>query len=279
MKILIASAAALLSALPPGATPMGVEPELAVFPSRDGLDITADFYRSEPDRRTQDAPLIVLFHQAGWSRGEYREIAPKLCAMGYDCLAVDQRSGGAVNDVVNETNARATKAGKGTTFVDAEQDVVAALEFAREELKAERVMAWGSSYSAALVLRTVAKHPELADACAAFAPGEYFERFGKSGDWIESSLGTLRRPAFVTSAGNEKENWERMYKAIPKGKKRSYLPTTAGQHGSRALWERFPDNGGYWKEIEAFLHEEFPADVERARSKPTSRPSSRPTGR
>ena len=37
--------------------------------------------------------FIVMFHQAGWSRGEYREIAPKLVAKGYRVLAVDQRAG------------------------------------------------------------------------------------------------------------------------------------------------------------------------------------------
>ena len=34
----------------------------------------ADLYAPHP----ATAPLVILFHQAGWSRGEYEEIAPKL---------------------------------------------------------------------------------------------------------------------------------------------------------------------------------------------------------
>ena len=45
------------------------------FPSADGLVITADLYLQN---RNKEVPFVVLFHQAGWSRGEYLEIAPKL---------------------------------------------------------------------------------------------------------------------------------------------------------------------------------------------------------
>lgn len=275
--LLAATVLALAAPLHQGATPPApsadLGPQELSFPSLDDLELTADLYRCG----VEDAPLIVLFHQAGWSRGEYREIAPRLVALGYDCLAVDQRSGGEVGGVPNETARRATEAGKGTTFVDAEQDVVAALEYAREELKATRVLAWGSSYSAALVLRTVALRPELASACAAFAPGEYFTRFGKPADWIESSLGTLACPVFVTSSGSEEGSWKAMYAAIPDGHKRSFLPSTAGQHGSRALWKRFDDSPAYWSEVERFLKEALPAhEGTRAGDAKGEKPASRP---
>ncbi len=58
--------------------------------SADGLLITADSYLPHD---TNTAPLIVLFHQAGSSRGEYSEIAPRLNELGFNCIAVDQRSG------------------------------------------------------------------------------------------------------------------------------------------------------------------------------------------
>ena len=62
--------------------------------------MVADLYRQSLGA---DAPLIVLCHQAGGSRGEYREIAPRLNKLGYQCLAIDQRAGGQVKGVVNET--------------------------------------------------------------------------------------------------------------------------------------------------------------------------------
>jgi len=66
------------------------------FASLDGLKVTADVYASSND---PSKPFIILCHQARWSRGEYREIAPKLNKLGFNCMAIDQRSGDSVNDV------------------------------------------------------------------------------------------------------------------------------------------------------------------------------------
>ena len=83
------------------------------YPSKDGLKITADLYES---KKSNSDTFILLFHQAGWSRGEYNETAPKLNNLGYTCLAVDQRSGGEVNNVTNQTHLRAEKANKEKTL-------------------------------------------------------------------------------------------------------------------------------------------------------------------
>ena len=40
--------------------------------------------------------IILLFHQAGSSKGEYDSIAPRLAARGYSSLAIDQRAGGSL---------------------------------------------------------------------------------------------------------------------------------------------------------------------------------------
>ena len=104
------------------ATARAAEPESLSFLTADGLEISADLYRVSEDRATL---FIVLFHQAGWSRGEYREIAPRLNALGFHCMAVDQRSGGGVNDVANETARRAAAEGLGTSYLDALPDLAA----------------------------------------------------------------------------------------------------------------------------------------------------------
>jgi len=62
------------------------EPETITFKSVDDLLITADRYTPHTSNST---PLIVLFHQAGSSRGEYSEIAPRLNKLGFNCIAVD----------------------------------------------------------------------------------------------------------------------------------------------------------------------------------------------
>jgi dienelactone hydrolase len=225
--------------------------ETVKFQSLDGLEITADLYAGNDARN----PFIVMCHQAGWSRGEYREIAPKLQKAGFNCLAIDQRSGkkDLYNKVNNETVRAAAQAGKGTEFTDAEQDIVAALKWARTKQAKGKVILWGSSYSAALSLRIAGERPELVDGVLAFAPGEYFERFSKPGNWIESSAKKIKAPAFVTSAKEEYASWQKIFNAIPGQQKIKFVPTTKGNHGSRALYKRFDDSESYWQAVAGFL--------------------------
>ena len=223
------------------------------FPSLDTLPVTADIYLAHGS----DAPLIVLFHQAGWSRGEYGEIAPKLNVLGFNCLAVDLRSGGSVLGVTNKTAAAASQVGAPTGYTDALPDVIASLRYARAELHASQVLAWGSSYSAALVIKVAGDEPELVDGVLSFAPGEYFESAGKPVDWIQTAAKKIRTPTFITSARHEKPAWVSIFEAIPVEFRVSYLPATSGNHGSRALWGKFADSDGYWGAVRAFLDDHF----------------------
>lgn len=234
-----------------GQQPAQATYKTVAFESLDGLKVTADLYAGSG----AENPFIVLCHQAGWSRGEYREIAPKLQQAGFNCLAIDQRSGkkDLYNKVANKTTLAAAKAGKGTDFTDAEQDIVAALQWSRSQHAKGKIILWGSSYSAALSLRIAGERPDLVDGVMAFAPGEYFERFGKSATWIESSAKKIRTPTFITSAKNEFPRWEKIYAAIPGTQKAKFVPTTKGNHGSRALYKRFDDSDFYWRAVAQFL--------------------------
>ena len=214
------------------------------FPSKDGLLITADYYEDKGSET-----FILLFHQAGWSRGEYKEIAPKLNTLGYSCLAIDQRSGGAVNSVTNQTNQRAVAEGKETTYLDAFQDIEATVAYVKKAYSPKKIIIWGSSYSSSLVLKYAGDHPDQIDAAMAFSPGEYF---GKD-DFIKNSAAHIKVPTFITSAQNEQDNWAAINQAIPTTRKVTYVPATAGNHGSRTLWEKFKDNDGYWNAVKNFL--------------------------
>lgn len=220
------------------------------FPSKDGLQITLDTYISVTDKR----PLIVLFHQAGWSRGEYTEIAPKLNKLGFNAIAVDLRAGNKVNGVVNETAKRAKKSGKSVRYVDALQDVEAALVYARSLVGNKvKIIAWGSSYSAALVLKVAGDRPELANAVLSFSPGEYFKKMGKPADWIQQSAKLYTRSVFITSARAEQKHWRPIFNAIKSKKKVAFIPKAKGFHGSRALWARNKGNEAYWVAVSRFL--------------------------
>src|SRR5437867_2572680 len=94
------------------------------FPSQDGVTITADLYPV-----ADSLPVILLCHQAGYSRGEYEATALRLNKFGFNCLAIDQRYGDEVNGVVNETAAEAKRLNKPRTNADAEQDIVSAADY------------------------------------------------------------------------------------------------------------------------------------------------------
>jgi hypothetical protein len=76
----------------------GEKPDKITFTSSDNVIITADLYIIYE----KSAPFIILFHQARSSRGEYIEIAPRLNELGFNCMAVDQRSGGSMNKIENQ---------------------------------------------------------------------------------------------------------------------------------------------------------------------------------
>ena len=237
-------------------TSMASASETVTFTSEDGLLITADIHAPY---KNSEVPVIVLFHQAGWSRGEYAEIAPWLNALGYNCMAVDQRSGESVRGVENETALRAVKENRPTGYIDALPDIKAALAYARRRYGNSRIIAWGSSYSAALVLQVAGDSPGLIDGVLAFSPGEYFERAGKSATWILDSARHITTPVFITSARSEADRWGAIFAALKSSDSVSFIPETDGRHGSHALWNKYPDSSVYRDAVEAFLERYFPA--------------------
>jgi len=231
------------------------------FPSGDGLAITADVYAPHADPET---PFLLLCHQARWSRGEYRELAPRFNAMGFNCMAIDQRSGEETNNIENETARAARVEGLGTGYLDARPDIVAALRYARKTYAGGALIAVGSSYSASLVLEIAGNEESIADGVISFAPGEYFARFGASASFVADAAKRLEVPVFITSARREESAWRPIYDQIPGRAKAFYLPETKGNHGARALWGRFDDSPGYWEALGSFLDEHFPRDEGRS---------------
>lgn len=184
-------------------TLLGVAQKKITFLAPDSVQITADAYINLPEEN----PIIILFHQAGWSRGEYLEIAPKLNKLGFNCIAIDQRSGEKINDIDNQTFLDASSKNKGTTFIDAEADMNTAIDFVKKTYpKATKIIIWGSSYSAGLALKIAGERNDI-QAVLAFAPGEYFKRFNKPEDYVTQKAQHIQIPVFITSAKAEKKNW------------------------------------------------------------------------
>jgi dienelactone hydrolase len=243
-----------LAALLAAAGPLAAQaPRTIVFPAADSLPITADLYAPLPPT----APFIVLFHQAEASRGEYREIAPRLVAMGFNCMAVDQRAGDATNGVPNETAKRAQAEGRPASMLDARQDIEAALRYAREHYAKGPLIAWGSSYSASLVLVVAGQRKGLADGVVAFSPGEYFPVSPGGPRLVRAAARAVTVPVFITAARSE-DDWRPIFAALPHGLRRSYVPESEGRHGSKALWKDAPGQEGYWQALRGFLNLHFP---------------------
>ncbi len=220
------------------------------FRSADGLLISADSYTPHTSDST---PVIVLFHQAGSSRGEYDEIAPRLNKLGFNCIAADLRSGEYSRGKDNETAIRAGNKSLATSYADALPDIIASLNYARARYSNSKIIAWGSSYSAALVLKVAGDHPKLVDGVLAFSPGEYFSHLGKSKTWIRDSAKNIKVPTFITSSKNEANDWSPIYDVIDVDNRQSFIPGTAGKHGSKALWNKYADSQAYWDAVKKFL--------------------------
>ena len=231
------------------------EAERVSIEARDGLKINAEFYQASTAPGT---PLLVLYHQARSGRAEYRPIAPRLKDLGYDCLAVDLRSGQACGGVPNLTAKFARERGASGTYLDALADIEDSLAWARANHPQAKIVAWGSSYSASLVLVLAATSPKLLDGGVAFAPGEYFTALGKPATWVRDSVPKIGCPVFLTASRAEQGELQPIFDAIPDGKKKLFLPEAEGAHGSRALWDETEGHEEYWKAVEAFLKEHFP---------------------
>ena len=189
-------------------------------------------------------------NQAENSSAEYLDIAPKLTAQGYNCLAVDQRSGGSNAGIENRTYQAAKEKNLPTGYTDAYPDLEAALTYAEQELQAKQIIVWGSSYSASLALILAAQHPDEISAVLAFSPGEYFKLDGKQ---VADYAASITQPAFITSAKSEEKSWRGIADQIKSSGSVFFVPEGNGRHGSSALFEKTPNNAEYWTAVESFL--------------------------
>jgi pimeloyl-ACP methyl ester carboxylesterase len=218
------------------------KPEQVSFNAKDGLEITADLYK------TNDAyPYMLLFHQAGFSRGEYKNTAQIFNNFGYNCLAIDQRSGDIANGIINETAKRAKAKELSTPYIEAYQDMEAALDYAYKK-SGKPIVVVGSSYSAALVLRLASENIQKISKVLAYSPGEYIQ-----GHSVAAWSNLLETPVFVTSSKAEAESVADLVKGSSNEKLVHFTPKGEGVHGSRVLWKSTANNQEYWVATRIFL--------------------------
>ncbi|GAC1441364.1 MAG: hypothetical protein NVSMB59_01250 [Vulcanimicrobiaceae bacterium] len=220
-------------------------PAPATIVATDGIALTADVYRCA----LRTSPVILLFHQADSGRSEYATIGPRLVLAGYNAIAIDQRSGGALFDPPNATVA---KLGRSAPYLDVLRDMDATLAFAKREFPESAVYAWGSSYSASLAFAFAGRHPQDVAAVLAFSPAEYFsdKRF------VRKAARRVRVPVFVDSASDPRE--ERAARDVGRAAASKivvdFVPRS-GTHGSSTLRDDTNAGGAAenWEAVTAFL--------------------------
>jgi len=213
------------------------------FFSEDGLEITADLYFV-----SKEFPYVLLFHQDGYSRGEYNDIAEKILNLNYNCLAVDLRVGEEVNYIENETAKAARLNNYPNDFLDSEQDIIAAIEYAYTRSDTS-VILFGSSYSAALCLKVSINNPKV-HAVIAFGTGEYFEEEFS----LKGQINKLKKPVFVATNDAEYSFVSEIFESATSEYITIFKPHDGkGAHGSKALWETSINNKEYWLALLMFF--------------------------
>ncbi len=213
------------------------------FLASDSLRVTADLYLND-----YNFPFILLFHQNGYSRGEYTGIADKLLNLDYNCLAVDLRSGGKVNYIRDETAFRAQANNFSCKLIDSRKDVKAAIDYAGS-INSKPVILFGSSFSASLCMLE-GMNNERVSAVVAFSPGEYFEPEIS----VKKEIKNFNKPLFVSSSGNEYPYIIAMLEDIPDSIKTIYRHEGGNDtHGAKVLWESNKESRECWLELLMFF--------------------------
>lgn len=219
-------------------------PTLVEFNSLDSLIISSHLYQID-----DSSPIILLCHQARFNKFEYAGIAERLNKMGYNSMAIDQRSGGPIGNKQNLTYLRGRKLNKSLDYIDAEPDIKAAILYLNKKFNSQ-VILWGSSYSSTLALYLAAEMDEVS-AVLSFSPGNYMAN--KKGSLL-NVLSNFEKPMFLTSSKLESKSVSELLSKRKLTKHQiQFIPEGNGHHGSRALWINQIGGEEYWLAVGLFL--------------------------
>ena len=221
------------------------------FYTSDSIKIYGDLYEFD-----KSGPTILLFHQGGSNaRAEYGSIIPKLTEAGFNVLAIDQRVGGQIYGNYNRTLAEISDHSFDNPYgyCDAYNNLEATMEFAIAQGFGGNLIAWGSSYSAALAVQLAHKNPESIDAVLAFSPASG----GSMTDCLASPyLETLEVPLLLLRPPNEMESESvRAQFALAQQFGHQTFAAPYGIHGSSMLVQDRVNNdvSGTWNVVFSFL--------------------------
>jgi len=222
------------------------------FKSEDGVTIHGELYLAEESKA---GPFLLLFPVSsggGDGRSEYGPLVGRLMEAGFSALAIDQRVGGTFMGGINRT---AQGIGRELPFCEAWPDLLAALRYAEDQGFTGPKIAWGSSYSGALVFRLAAEQGDRLAGVIAFSPasGPPMEQCR-----AEEFVGRVGIPALALRPASEmdRETSKAQMEIFHKAGVRTYV-ADPGVHGSSML--NADRVGGSveatWKVVLEFLNE------------------------
>ena len=216
------------------------------FQGSDGQTVHATLSPATAQADSDKKAVVLLFHQAGANRHEYDPVVPRLTPMGFDTLAVDQRSGG---DKFGHSNQTVHERGGSSDYQAAYPDLEGAVAWAQRH-HYQTIIAVGSSYSSALVLQLAAAPDNGLTAAAAFSPGEYFD----PPDLIKNAVAHARVPLYITTDPAEENNVDEILSHGDGSRITRYQPEH-GVHGASTLVAD-RDPAGYranWNNFKKFM--------------------------
>lgn len=213
------------------------------FIAEDGVVVTADQYVISTQK-----PYIILLHQEGSSRGEYREIAPKLANLGFNCLAIDLRMGDEINFIKNLTALDAETKSKPISIEKSRQDLRAAIDYVASK-SSQPIIVMGSSFSASLAIME-ATHNFKIKAVVACSPISLPQHEID----VTASIAKVYVPILATGTKLEYAPMKELLSSVSQKHLTLFRPSQGeGAHGAQSFWEENPNHGEYWMMLSQFF--------------------------
>jgi hypothetical protein len=141
----------------------------------------------------------------------------------------------------------AKRNGLATGYLDAKQDIEAAVNYAYELNGNQPIIILGSSYSASLAL-LISTETDKIKAAIVFSPGEYLKNVK-----LAEEIKSLTKPIFATGARKEIDETSKVLRFVNSKHIALFKPEVDGFHGSKTLWESVEGHQTFWEPMKQFL--------------------------
>jgi alpha-beta hydrolase superfamily lysophospholipase len=147
-----------------------VEPELVTLTARDSVRTVSSWYA-----RNDDAPVVILLHNAGTSSANFRPLIMPMYRAGFQVLAMDLRGHGRSRDLDPEVY-EAMRNRDTRAYIAMQNDVEAAIDWLQnvKGFEPERIAFVGGQFGSTLAIQAMARHPRLGAVVALSPSRNYF---------------------------------------------------------------------------------------------------------